>query len=90
MDITVTINEKDIERAVEDLIINDAVTTIEKSLFKDEYGNYDRRVYIEAIKQNVRELLKEHKDEIVNRAVDYAGVYIGKKGFKKMVDEDQI
>jgi hypothetical protein len=44
----------------------------------------------DAIKDAVREIVKKHADDIINRAVDAGGLYIGKKGLKKMIDEDVL
>ena len=50
----------------------------------------DRRIYKEGIAGAVREKVKEHSSDIIDRAVRYAGEYIGKKGLKRMIDEGTI
>ncbi len=90
MKVTVEIDEKEIKETVLNLVVSRAVDTVERKLFNDEFGNGFRRVYSEAIKDSVRALLKEHVDDVTDRAVNAAGQYIGKKGLKKMIDEDKI
>lgn len=90
MKITIEIDEQEIAEEVKALIIRNAVKKIEEDLYHDPYGNVNRRVYKDGINEAVRETVKKHFDDIINRAVDYAGEYIGKKGLKKMIDEGTI
>lgn len=90
MKITIEIDEEKIADEVKAVIIRDAVEKIEEDLYHDPYGNINRRVYKDGINEAVRETVKKHFDDIINRAVDYAGEYIGKKGLKKMIDEGTI
>lgn len=90
MKIMVEVDEKVIEEEVMRIIVYNAVNTIEDKLYHDEYGNYNRRVYSDAIKGAVRDAVKKNAEDIINRASEYAGTYIGKKGLKKMIDEGTI
>lgn len=90
MKITIEIDEEQIRQIVKELVIRNAVSTVEKKLFTDEYGYMDRRIYKEGIAGAVRDAVKAHSDDIIDRAVKYAGEYIGKKGLKKMIDEGSI
>ena len=90
MKITIDINEKVIEEEVMHVIVHNAVEAIEDKLYHDEYGNYNRRVYSDAIKEAVRDAVKKNAEDIINRASEYAGTYIGKKGLKKMIDDGSI
>ena len=49
-----------------------------------------KHIYVDAIKDAVRETVKKNSEDIINRAVDAGGLYIGKKGLKKMIDEDAL
>lgn len=90
MKITVEIDEDEIAEAVKDTVIRNAVRYVEEKLYKTEYANYDRRIYHEAIKEAVRETVKKNAENIITRAVNSAGEYIGKKGLKKMIDDGSI
>lgn len=90
MKITIDIDEQEMAEEVKALVIKNAVKKVEEDLYHDPYGNYNIRVYKDGISEAVRETVKKHFDDIMNRAVDYAGEYIGKKGLKKMIDEGAI
>lgn len=89
MKITIEVDEKEIAEEVKALIIQNAVLNIEKDIYGGR-GSYSKHVYVDAIKDAVRETVKKNADDIINRAVDAGGLYIGKKGLKKMIDEDAI
>ena len=89
MKITIDIDEREVAEAVKELIIKNAVKDIENDIYGGR-GCYSKHVYVDAIKDAVRETVKKHTDDIINRAVDAGGLYIGKKGLKKMIDEDAI
>ncbi|MBR6705282.1 MAG: hypothetical protein IKI84_01200 [Clostridia bacterium] len=90
MKITIEIDDREITEAVKATVIRNAVQSVEEKLFKDDYGNYDRRMYRDAIKEAVRETVKKNAGDIVDRGTAYAGEYIGKKGLKKMIDDGTI
>ena len=90
MKITVEIDEEEIAEEVKAVIIRNAVKKVEDDLYHNPYGNVSRRAYKDGISEAVRETVKKHFDDIMNRAVDYAGEYIGKKGLKKMIDDGSI
>lgn len=89
MKITIEIAEQEIAEEVKALIIQNAVLNIENDIYGGR-GSYSKHVYVDAIKDAVRETVKKHADDIINRAVDAGGLYIGKKGLKKMIDEDTL
>lgn len=89
MKITIDIDEQEVAEAVKELVIKNAVEDIEHDIYGGK-GYYNRQVYIDAIKDAARETVKKHADDIINRAVEAGGLYIGKKGLKKMIDEDAI
>lgn len=89
MKITIEVDEKEIAEEVKALIIQNSVANIESDIYGGR-GSYSKHVYVDAIKDAVRETVKKHADDIINRAVDAGGLYIGKKGLKKMIDEDTI
>ena len=89
MKITIDIDEQEVAEAVKELIIKNAVKNIENDIYGGK-GYYSKHVYVDAIKDAVRETVKKNADDIINRAVDAGGLYIGKKGLKKMIDEDAL
>lgn len=89
MKITIDIDEQEIAQAVKELVIRNAVRNIEEDIYGGR-GTYSKHVYVDAIKDAVRETVKKNADDIINRAVDAGGLYIGKKGLKKMIDEDTL
>lgn len=90
MKITIEIDDREIAEAVKDTVIRNAVESVEENLYRDEYGNYNRRIYHEAIKEAVRETIKKNAGDIIDRGTAYAGEYIGKKGLKKLIDDGAI
>lgn len=86
MKITIEVDEKEIAEEVKALIIQNAVLNIENDIYGGR-GSYSKHVYVDAIKDAVRETVKKNAEDIINRGVTYAGEYIGKKGLKKMIDE---
>lgn len=89
MKITIDIDEQEIAEAVKELVIKNAVEEIEHDIYGGK-GYYNRHIYIDAIKDAVRETVKKNAEDIINRAVAAGGLYIGKKGLKKMIDEDAL
>ena len=89
MIVNIEIDDKEIMDEVMAIVVKRAVDSIEQDIYGGR-GSYSKRVYVDAIKDAVRETVKKHADDIINRAVDAAGLYIGKKGLKKMIDEDAI
>ena len=59
----------------------------ENHLFVDKWGNTDRKVYREAIKSAVRDMMRPHIDDIVERATEAAAYQIEHKGVKKLLEE---
>lgn len=90
MKVTIEIDEHEIMEEVKAVVVRNAVKKVEEDLYHDPYGNINRRVYKDGISEAVRETVKKNYNDIMNRAVDYAGEYIGKKGLKKMIDEGTI
>ena len=89
MKITIDIDEEELNKRVFDMVVRNTVQDVEGTLFGGRQQTY-KHIYVDAIKDAVRETVKKHADDIINRAVDAGGLYIGKKGLKKMIDEDAI
>lgn len=87
--IMIDIDLQEIAQAVKELVIRNAVRNIEEDIYGVR-GTYSKHVYVDAIKDAVRDTVKKNADDIINRAVDAGGLYIGKKGLKKMIDEDDL
>ena len=89
MKFTIEIDEEELDNRVFDMIVRNTVQDVEETLFGGRPNTY-KHIYVDAIKDAVRETVKKHADDIINRAVDAGGLYIGKKGLKKMIDEDAL
>lgn len=89
MIISIEIDDKEIMDEVMALVVKRTVDSIEKDIYGDR-GSYSKHVYVDAIKDAVRETVKKNAEDIISRGVTYAGEYIGKKGLKKMIDEGSI
>ena len=89
MKFTIEIDEEELDKRVFDMIVRNTVQDVEETLFGGRPNTY-KHIYVDAIKDAVRETVKKHADDIINRAVDAGGLYIGKKGLKKMIDEDAL
>ena len=90
MKVTIEIDEEKIADAVREIVIQNAVEQIEKDVYGEGYNRYHKHVYVDAIKDAVRETVKKNAEDIIGRAVECGGTYIGKKGLKKMIDEGTI
>ena len=90
MKITIEIDEQEITEAAKQIVIHNAVKQIENDVYGESYNHYHKQVYVDAIKDAVRETVKKNAEDIISRGVTYAGEYIGKKGLKKMIDEGAI
>lgn len=89
MIINLEIDDKEIMDEVMALVIKRAVENIEQDIYGGR-GSYSKHVYVDAIKDAVRETVKKNADDIISRAVEYGGTYIGKKGLKKMINEGTL
>ena len=90
MKVAFEIDDWEVMDEVKAVVIKRTVEKIEDDLFHDGYGNYNRRIYSDEIKSAVRSLMKEHIEQIVERAVGAAADQIARKGLKKMIDEGKI
>lgn len=90
MKITIEIDEQVIAEKAKEIVIQNAVEQIEKDVYGESYNRYHKHVYVDAIKDAVRETVKKNTEDIISRGVTYAGEYIGKKGLKKMIDDGSI
>lgn len=85
MKITIEIDEQEIAEAVMQVIINNAVKTVEKELYGDGRG-YNRRIYQDAIKTGVREVIRKNIDDLADRAVEAAAYTISHKALKEKIN----
>ena len=90
MKITIEIDEQEIAEKAKEIVIQNAIEQIEKDVYGESYNRYQKHVYVDAIKDAVRETVKKNAEDIIDRGVTYAGEYIGKKGLKKMIDDGSI
>lgn len=85
MKITVDIPDEEIAEAVKDMLVKNAVDRLEDELYHDSYAR-NRYNYREEIKKAIRSLLKEHLDDLSDRAVKAAATSIENRGIKKMME----
>lgn len=90
MKITIEFDEQEIAKKAKEIVVQNAVEQIEKDVYGESYNRYHKHVYVDAIKDAVRETIKKNAEDIIDRGVTYAGEYIGKKGLKKMIDDGSI
>lgn len=87
MEFTVTINEKDICKAITDVLVNNAVETAERQLFDEGQYGYLRRLYKEDVQGQVRKMLKEHEEEVIHKAILEAAARLARKALPKMMEQ---
>lgn len=86
MKLTIEISEEEIRDEVMSLIVRRAAEQVEKRLFIDDWGNVDKKIYREAIRASVRDMMKPHIDDVIARAVGMAADQIEHKGVKQLLD----
>ena len=88
MKITIEIPDEELREAVKYELVRDAVKEVETELWEKSWGTSRYlRMYDKAITEGVRALLKEHIEELSNRAVRAAATSIHNKGVKKLLTE---
>lgn len=88
MKLMIEISEEEIRETVLSVIAERAAKEVEKHLYIDDWGNRDRKIYTDAIKTSIREMMKPHVDDIVARATEAAAYQIERKGIRKMLEEN--
>lgn len=86
MKITFEISDAELQEAIKEKMVENAVAQIEHDLFTTKWMTSDRRTYGEAIKEAVRALIKQNIDDLSDRAVDAAAKTLANKGIKKMME----
>lgn len=88
MNITIEIPDEELREAVKCALVRDAVEQIETDLWEKSWGTSRyMRMYDKAITEGIRSLLKEHIEDLSNRAVKAAAKSIHNKGIKKLLTE---
>ena len=88
VNITIEIPDEELREAVKCALVRDAVEQIETDLWEKSWGTSRyMRMYDKAITEGIRSLLKEHIEDLSNRAVKSAATSIQKKGIKKLLTE---
>ena len=88
MKITIEIPDEELREAVKCALVRDAVEQIETDLWEKSWGTSRyMRMYDKAITEGIRSLLKEHIEDLSNRAVKAAATSIQNKGIKKLLTE---
>ena len=88
MKITIEIPDEELREAVKCALVRDAVEQIETDLWEKSWGTSRyMRMYDKAIAEGIRALLKEHIEDLSNRAVKAAATSIHNKGIKKLLTE---
>ena len=87
MKITIDIPDEELREAVKDALVRSAVEKVETELWEKSWGTSRYlRIYDKAITEGIRSLLKEHMDDLSDRAVKAAATSIHNKGVKKLLD----
>lgn len=81
MEIKLTISEEALSQAVMDVLVKDAVDTAEQQLFDDGCYGYMRKVYKDHVQTQMREMLKRHETEILDRAISEAAKIVARKAW---------
>ena len=88
MKIEIEIPDEELREAVKCALVRDAVEQIETDLWERSWGTSRyMRMYDKAITEGIRSLLKEHIEDLSNRAVKAAAKSIHNKGIKKLLTE---
>lgn len=88
MKITIELPDEELREAVKCALVRDAVEQVETDLWEKSWGTSRyMRMYDKAITEGIRSLLKEHIEDISNRAVKAADKSIYNKGIKKLLAE---
>ena len=88
MKIEIEIPDEELREAVKCALVRDAVKQIETDLWEKSWGTSRyMRMYDKAITEGIRSLLKEHIEDLSNRAVKAAATSIHNKGIKKLLTE---
>ena len=85
MKIMIEIDEDELNKAIECVIVQNAVKQIENDLYNDGYG-YNRRIYRDEIKNAIRSVIRDHKDDLEKRAVEAAAYTISHKALKEKIN----
>ena len=88
MQITLNIDEQAIEQAALNILVDDTVKDMQKGMFGQPGGRYDymRKLHRENVQREVREMLKQHETEIIDRAVTEAAAILARKALPKMME----
>ena len=88
MKITIELPDEELREAVKFALVRDAVEQIETDLWEKSWGTSRyMRIYDKAITEGIRSILKEHIEDISNRAVKAAATSIQNKGIKILLTE---
>ena len=88
MKIEIEIPDEELREAIKCALVRDAVEQIEADLWEKSWGTSRyMRMYDKAITEGIRSLLKEHIEDLSNRAVKAAATSIHNKGIKKLLTE---
>lgn len=88
MKIEIEIPDEELREAVKCALVRDAVEQIETDLWEKSWGTSRyMRMYDKAITEGIRSLLKEHIEDLSNRAVKAAATSIHNNGIKKLFTE---
>ena len=87
MTITIEIDEQELFESVKAQVIADAAKQVEQDLFKSEFGNYHRNIYRQEVKEAIRDVIKENKEDLAKRAVNAAAVSIRNTALKKKLSD---
>jgi diphthamide biosynthesis methyltransferase len=81
MKLTVDIDEKEIQESAIDLITKNTVSDMESMLFDDSRYSHLRKIYKDTVQQLMRDIIKKHEAEIVDKAIEQAAGIVARKAW---------
>ena len=90
MELTVTIDEKEISEIAVDTLTKKAIAEINGNLFEESHYNFLRRIYKEDIQKEIRTIVKAHETDIIEKAISEAARIIAKKALPKYIEKEEL
>ena len=87
MTITIEVNDEEFQREVVDLLVRRVTAQLEKELYPGDHYAALRHIYSNDVKEAIRYLLKEHIDDLSQKAIAAAATTIANKGIKQYADK---
>lgn len=90
MELKVVIDEKEISEIAVDMLAKRTVAEMKDSLFGESHYNFLRRVYKENVQKEIRDIVKAHEEDIIEKAIGEAARIIAKKALPKYIEKEEL